>query len=76
VDLLALYDRAGIPEYWLVDALGDEIDFKIFRRVARRYIATEAERGWLKSPTLKRRFKLVRARDEDGDWQYELKSKK
>jgi Uma2 family endonuclease len=75
-DLPALCHRAGVPEYWLIDALGDEIEFKIFRRAARRYIAIEAERGWLKSPVLDRRFKLVRACDEDGDWQYDLKVKK
>jgi Uma2 family endonuclease len=75
-DLLDLYYRAGIPEYWLIDALGDEIDFKLLRRGNREYLPVEPERGWLESQVFGRRFKLVRARDEDGDWQYDLKSKK
>jgi Uma2 family endonuclease len=75
VDLPALYHRAGIPEYWLVDALGEEIDFKILRRGPRQYTSIEPQRGWLRSPVLERQFKLVRNRDEDGDWQYDLKVK-
>jgi Uma2 family endonuclease len=74
-DLPGLYFRAGIPEYWLIDALGDEIDFKLLRRGAREYIPVQSQRGWITSPLLERRFKLVRERDEDGDWQYELLSK-
>jgi Uma2 family endonuclease len=75
-ELPVLYARAGIPEYWLIDALGDEIDFKLLRRGARNYIAVESHRGWLSSPLFGRSFKLIRERDEDGDWQYELRSKK
>ncbi|MEX2141124.1 MAG: Uma2 family endonuclease [Pirellulales bacterium] len=75
IDLPVLYHRAGIPEYWLIDALGDEIDFKILRRGPRRYLSVEPQRGWLASSVLNRQFKLVRKRDEDGDWQYDLKVK-
>ena len=75
VDLPALYHRAGIPEYWMVDALGDEVDFKILRRGPRQYIPLPSQRGWVESPVLSRRFKLFRQRDEDGDWQYDLKVK-
>jgi Uma2 family endonuclease len=74
-ELPDLYYRAGIPEYWLIDALGVEIDFKLLRRGPRNYIAVEPHRGWLHSPLFGRSFKLLRDRDEDGDWQYELKSK-
>jgi Uma2 family endonuclease len=74
-ELPILYYRAGIPEYWLIDALGDEIDFKLLRRGARNYIAVEPHRGWFSSPLFSRSFRLLRERDEDGDWQYELKSK-
>ena len=75
-DLFELYYRAGIPEYWLIDALGDEIDFKLLRRGNREYIQVEPERGWLTSAVFDRRFKFTRVRDEDGDWQYDLKIKK
>ncbi len=75
VDLPQLYHRAGISEYWLIDALGDEIDFKMFRRGTRQYTSIDPQRGWLESPVLGRRFKLVRKHDEDGDWEYDLKVK-
>ncbi len=75
-DLLDLYYRAEIPEYWLIDALGEEIDFKMFRRGNREYVAVESQRGWLTSQVFGRNFKLVRARDGEGDWQYDLKIKK
>ncbi|MEX2138295.1 MAG: Uma2 family endonuclease [Pirellulales bacterium] len=75
-DLFDVYYRAGIPEYWLIDALGEEIDFKLLRRGDRKYIPVESQRGWLESQVFGRRFKLSRARDEDGDWQYDLKAKK
>jgi len=76
VDLPVLYHRAGIPEYWLVDALGDEIDFRILRYGPRKYVSVLAQGGWFESTALSRRFKLIRQRDEDGDWQYDLKVKK
>jgi Uma2 family endonuclease len=75
-DLPALFHLAGIPEYWLIDALGDDVEFSILRRGARQFIAVEPVRGWSSSEVMGRKFKLVRARDEDGDWQYELKVKK
>jgi Uma2 family endonuclease len=74
-DLPGLYFRAGIPEYWLIDALGEEIEFKLLRRGNRQYVPVEPQRGWFTSSLFERRFKLVRERDEDGDWQYELLSK-
>ena len=75
-DLPILYYCAGIPEYWLIDALEAEIDFQVFRREKKAYGPVEAQRGWLPSQVFGRRFKLVRERDEDGDWQYDLKVKK
>jgi Uma2 family endonuclease len=76
VDLPVLYHRAGIPEYWLVDASGDEIDLRILRYGPRKYVSVLAQGGWFESTALSRRFKLTRQRDEDGDWQYDLKVKK
>jgi Uma2 family endonuclease len=75
-ELPVLYHRAGIPEYWLIDALGEETDFQILRRGARQYVPIESQRGWLASPLFGRSFKLVREVDEEGDWQYELHNRK
>ncbi len=36
------YYRAGIPEYWLIDARGNEIDFQILQHTEAGYVATPA----------------------------------
>lgn len=69
------YYKAGIAEYWLVDALGDEIEFQLLLPGDNGYIAAEASDGWLSSPTFSRSFKLTRELDEDGYWLYTLEQK-
>ena len=44
------YHRAGIPEYWLIDARHDEISFQILRRRRDRYVAVASREGWCRSP--------------------------
>lgn len=66
------YYRAGIGEYWLVDALGEEIDFQILVPGEKEYVAVTAEEGWLPSPTFGKSFRLERATDEDGFLEYTL----
>ena len=70
--LLDGHHRAGIREYWLVDARGDELDFKIFRFLAEGYEASEGAAGWLPSEVFDREFKLDRHRDRIGGWTYTL----
>ena len=31
------YYRAGIPEYWLIDARGEDVEFDILRRGEEKY---------------------------------------
>ncbi|QEG36657.1 Uma2 family endonuclease [Bythopirellula goksoeyrii] len=66
------YYQAGIGEYWLVDALGEEIDFQILVPGEKEYVAVTAEEGWLPSPTFGKSFRLERATDEDGFLEYTL----
>lgn len=66
------YVRAGVGEYWLIDALGDGIDFQMLVPVAGGYAAVEPCEGWLASPTFGCSFRLTREKDEDGLWQYTL----
>lgn len=66
------YYRVGIGEYWLVDALGEEIEFQILVPGEKEYVAVAAEEGWLASPTFKKSFKLERAIDADGFLEYTL----
>jgi Uma2 family endonuclease len=69
------YHRAGIPEYWLIDALGDEIDFQMLLRNEKDYQPSIAEEGWLTSPTFDKTFKLERVLHEDGYLEYTLHMK-
>jgi Uma2 family endonuclease len=67
-----LYHRAGIPEYWLIDARGEEIDCQILQHRRRGYVAVAAKDGWFPSRTFGRAFRLERHRNRMGRWKYEL----
>jgi Uma2 family endonuclease len=71
-ELLDLYWRAGIPEYWLVDGRGKSPRFDIYRHAARRYVATRRQDGWLKSLVLGRSFRLSQQTDRLGHPRYTL----
>jgi Uma2 family endonuclease len=66
------YWRAGIPEYWLVDARGDRLDFDIFQHTAKGYTATRKQGGWIKSAVFGKSFRLTRRNDELGHPEYTL----
>jgi hypothetical protein len=66
------YFRAGVGEYWLIDALKDDIDFQILIPGTNGYTAVAPENGWLASPTLDCSFRLTREKAPDGLWEYTL----
>ena len=66
------YHAAGIPEYWLVDARGEEITFAILTWRKAHYVAEKAKGGWRRSKVFGRAFRLTRRRDEFGLWEYTL----
>jgi Uma2 family endonuclease len=66
------YHRAGIPEYWLIDARGERIVFQILRRSRADYRAVAHRGGWYPSRVFGRSFRLDRERDELGLWEYTL----
>lgn len=71
--LRRLYHRAGVPEYWLVDALEDELDFRILVRGEKDYEDSPSDTdGFRSSPVFGRAFRLTRDRDPIGDWRYRL----
>ena len=70
-----IYHAAGIPEYWLIDARGDEIEFTIQVRDDAEYRAVARRGGWQKSRVFGRSFRLERSRDRLGEWQYRLRVK-
>lgn len=71
-DLRKKYHRAKIGEYWLIDARGEEIDFKIFQWRRQGFVAVRARDGWLRSRVFGRSFRLERQPDRMGFWQYTL----
>ncbi len=64
--LMDLYWKAGIREYWLVDARGARIEFQILRHTARGYVATRPSGGWRKSAVFGKSFRLTRQLDDLG----------
>jgi Uma2 family endonuclease len=66
------YHRAGVPEYWLIDARGADIHFQLLRRRARAYAAARPRDGWRRSDVFGRGFRLTRQRDRRDMWQYTL----
>ena len=72
VTLLNAYFRAGVLEYWLVDARGDEIQFTVFRRDDEEFIPVESQAGWLASGVFGRAFRLERSLDRVGAFDYTL----
>jgi Uma2 family endonuclease len=75
VVLRDLYWRAGVREYWLVDARGDSLHFNILRHGARGYTATRRQAGgWLRSNEFGRSFRLTRQVDPLGNPLYTLET--
>ncbi len=66
------YHQAGIREYWLIDARGDELEFQILHWRKKGYLAAPRQDGWQRSQVFGRSFQLSRTRDRRGNWRYEL----
>jgi Uma2 family endonuclease len=66
------YHKAGVSEYWIIDARGDDIDFQILPWRAAGYSSAPRKAGWQRSRVLGRSFRLTRARDRRGGWRYTL----
>ena len=64
--LMDLYWKAGIREYWLVDARGERIEFQILRHTSRGYVAARPSGGWRKSAVFGKSFRLTRQLDDLG----------
>jgi Uma2 family endonuclease len=71
--LRQLYHQAGVTEYWLVDARGEELQFDILRWTERGYDESPAEAvGWQASSVLSAAYQFTRHRNRSGHWQYRL----
>jgi len=69
------YHRAGVPEFWLVDARGQEIDFRILVHRPRKYQKGKTRAGWHHSPLFGMWFRLVRHLNRQDRWTYKLEVK-
>ena len=71
--LLTAYFRAGVLEYWLVDARGDELRFTIHHRSGKSFEPVAVSEGGTQlSEVFAARFHLVRTRGPGGGWDYNL----
>jgi Uma2 family endonuclease len=65
--LRELYWKAGVTEYWLVDARDDQMSFDILVHTPAGYVASPINDGWVKSNVLGREFRLVKHTDPLGN---------
>ena len=74
--LPAAYFKAGVREFWLVDARGKEILFQIQRREDSGFepVSLDAD-GFQSSVVLGCRYRLDRSRNAKGRWVYDLREK-
>ena len=73
VDLRELYFKAGVAEYWLVDARGSELKFSLLKRNGKGYAETRRQAdGWLKSAVFGKSFRLVQEKDRLGNQRFAL----
>lgn len=73
--LVELYHRAGVSEYWVVDARGKAIQFAIYRWQKRGYVTAISRGGWQKSRVFGFEFRLTRYEAHAGFWRYRLESR-
>jgi Uma2 family endonuclease len=71
-DLRDAYHKAGVNEYWIIDARGEEIEFQILNWRKTGYVAANHKAGWHRSRVFGRSFRLTRKRDRRGAWRYAL----
>lgn len=73
VELVELYFRAGVSEYWLIDARKSDIDFRIYGGGATAFEQREPDaEGFMFSTVLQAHFRMTRTRNPVGGWRYRL----
>jgi Uma2 family endonuclease len=73
VDLRELYWKAGVSEYWLIDARAETLSFSVLKHAARGYVQTRRQSaGWLKSQVFGVSFRLTQHKDRLGNPQFTL----
>lgn len=75
VTLKEAYFAAGVAEYWLVDARGEDLAFDILKHGPKGFVATRKPGGWVKSGVFGKAFKLTRGTDPQGNPEFTLEVK-
>ena len=76
VQLRESYFEAGVKEYWLIDARGEEIQFDLLKRNAKGFRATRKRKGWLKSVVFDHSFRMDRTEGPLGQPAFHLEVSK
>ncbi len=72
-DLVELYQAVGVREYWIVDARGPRIVFRVLARGDGGWTESPPDtEGFLLSEVLGRGYRLDRNRGPSGEWSYDL----
>lgn len=74
-DLVTLPDaywKAGVTEYWVVDARNDAVKFDIFRHTPKEFKRTPKKHGWMASGVFGKAFRLTAGKDEAGHPEFTL----
>jgi Uma2 family endonuclease len=69
------YYRAGVTEYWLIDARDEDLDFKLLVRGPKGFIEQPSQDNWRRSPVFGCDFRLLREVDRHGFLNYTLEYK-
>jgi Uma2 family endonuclease len=70
--LMESYFRAGIPEFWLIDARAKDLRFDLYRPASKGYSAIRKSAGFSKSTVLGKSVRLTRSRSSTGIATYVL----
>ncbi len=75
-DLPAAYYQAGVSEFWLIDARGEDLLFRVHRRGPSRYEVVETDPdGYQPSAVLSHSYRLQRSRNARGRVSFDLEEK-
>lgn len=71
-----LYARAGVPELWIADARGSELQLRAYTLREGGYVLVDSDaEGWFRSPRLSLALRLTRRRSPMSTWRYSLEHK-
>ncbi len=75
--LPAAYYRAGVHEFWLIDARGKDLFFRIHRSGPAAYEPAPSDpEGFQQSAAFATWFRLIRRRNDRGRWMFDLVERK